>query len=323
MRPIRLALPALVLLLCALPAPAAQAAPARGGEWTAAPASGSGSAGARPCFYLEGAPGAVLQDTLALSNPSDAPLTLTLRAAAARNAADGNIAADDSPDPWIALAASEVRIPPHTRADVPFAVTVPPGAGPGDHPAALVATAAGRTQATRVQLRVSGPALSALTVEAVRVDTARGLIRYALVNRGSTTLAPRLALHADGVFGRALDRPAKALPVELLPGQRVELSEPWAHPPALDRVAVRLDVTAGGGARATARADAVFVSRGAVATAAPVLLGAAAGALHIVRRRRGRGSGPGWTARRRRGRAAAADEPAVPEPELAQTGAVQ
>lgn len=312
MRPIRLALPVTALLLCALSAPAAQAAPAASGDWTAAPASGGGtrpSADGRPCFYLEGAPGTVLEDTVSLSNPTGSPVTLKLRGAAAYNTATGAFAVRQAPDPWIALAAPEVKIPPHTRADVPFAVTVPVGAQPGDHPAALVATAGGREVGVRLQLRVSGPTLSALTVESVRVDKGRGLIRYALVNRGNTALTPRLALRADGVFGRALDRPARTLPVELLPGQRVELSEPWPHQPALDRVTVHLDVTADGGAHSTAEASAAFVPWGAVGGAGLALLAGAAGVLRLVRRR---GS-----------RVAEGPEPPVRERELAQTGARQ
>ncbi|MFE4871887.1 hypothetical protein [Streptomyces sp. NPDC056682] len=310
MRSIRLALPATALLLCALPAPAAQAAPATGGDWTAAPASGGGtrpSTDGRPYFYLEGAPGAVLEDKVSLSNPSGTPVTLKLRGAAAYNTANGSFAVREAPDPWIALAAPEVKIPPHTRADVPFAVTVPAGAQPGDHPAALVAAATGREVGVRLQLRVAGPTLSALTVESVRVDKGRRLIRYALANRGNATLAPRLALHADGVFGHVLDRPARTLPVELLPGQRVELTEPWPHPPALDRVTVRLDVTADGEARSTAAATATFVPWGAVAGTGLVLLGGAAAVLRLVRR----------------GRRAATAEVAAPERELAQTGALR
>ncbi|GGY30658.1 hypothetical protein [Streptomyces xanthochromogenes] len=312
MRPIRLALPAMALLLCALAVPAAEAAPTASGDWTAAPASGGGtrpSSDGRPYFYLEGPPGTVLQDTLSLSNPSDAPLTVKLRGAAAYNATNGDFAVRRTPDPWIALAAPEVRIPPRTRADVPFAVTVPSGAQPGDHPAALMADVGGRDVGVRLQLRVSGPTLSALTVESVRVDKAHGLIRYALVNRGNTALTPRLALRADGVFGRALDRPARALPVELLPGQRVELSEPWPQPPALDRVSVHLDVTADGGAHAAAGASATFVPWGAVAGAALVVLGGAATALRLVRRRRRRPGEP--------------VEMLAAERELAQTGALQ
>ncbi|MFI6688792.1 hypothetical protein [Streptomyces sp. NPDC050485] len=310
MRPIRLALPATALLLCALSVPAAQAAPAASGDWTAAPASGGGtrpSTDGRPCFYLEGAPGTVFEDKVSLSNPSGTPLTLRLRGAAAYNTANGSFAVREAPDPWIALAAPEVRIPPHTRADVPFAVTVPAGAEPGDHPAALVAAAGAREVGVRVQLRVAGPTLSALTVESVRIDKGRHLIRYALVNRGNATLAPRLAVRADGVFGRTLDRPAKALPVELLPGQRVELTEPWPHPPALDRVTVSLDVTAQGGAHSAAAATATFVPWGAVAGTALVLLAGGAAAFRLVRRRRRAGSG----------------EVPVVERELAQTGALR
>ncbi|MFG2723388.1 hypothetical protein ACGFW5_34570 [Streptomyces sp. NPDC048416] len=313
MRHIRPALPVLALLLCALPAPAARAAPPAGGQWTAAPASGGGtrpSAEGRPYFYLEGAPGTVLEDTLSLSNPSGAPLTLTLRGAAAYNTADGSLAVRRTPDPWIVLASPEVRIPPHTRADVPFSVTVPAGAQPGDRPAALTAALGGREVDIRLHVRVAGPTLSALTVESVRVDTSRGLIRYALVNRGNTALTPRLAVRADGVFGRALDRAPRLLPVELLPAQRVELTEPWPHPPALDRVDVRLDVTAGGGAHSSATAAASFVPWGAVAGAGLALLGGAAAAVRLVLRRR------------RASRAGSAETPA-PQRESAQTGARQ
>ncbi|MFE9374609.1 hypothetical protein ACFYM2_33235 [Streptomyces sp. NPDC006711] len=309
--PVPPVLAVLALLLCALSAPTARAAPPASEEWTAAPASGGGSrpsAGGRPCFYLEGAPGTVLEDRLSLTNPTGAPLKVALRGALAYNNADGSFGARATPDPWIALAAPDVRVPPDTRADVPFSVTVPAGARPGDHPAVLVAVAGGREVDIRLQVRVSGPTLSALTVESVRVDKRHHVIRYALVNRGNTALTPRLAVRGDGVFGRALDRAPRALPVELLPGQRVELSEPWPHPPALDRVEVRLDVTAGGGARSSATADVTFVPWGAAAGAGPVLLGGAAAA---------------WLAvlRGRRTRALMSPQTPEPERELAQTGA--
>ncbi|MFC0847957.1 hypothetical protein ACFH04_30225 [Streptomyces noboritoensis] len=284
-RPIRLAVLAAALALTALSASAAHAAD---GEWTAAPASGGGSrpsGDGRPYFYLEGAPGSVLEDRLSLTNPTARPLTLRLRGAAAYNTATGAFAVRPGADPWLALASAEVRIPPRTRADVPFAVTVPAGAAPGDHPAALVASGGGREVGVRVQVRVAGPVLPALTVEDVRVDKDRSLIRYALVNRGNTTLSPSLAVYADGLFGQPLRRPARPLPVELLPGQRVELTEPWRSPPALDRVEVRLTATAAGAARSEATASAVFVPWGPVAGAGCVAAGAGA-ALWIGRRRR-------------------------------------
>jgi hypothetical protein len=178
-----------------------------------------------------------------------------------------------------------VTVPARTRADVPFTVTVPEGVAPGDHPGAIVASAGGRTSAVRVELRVAGPALSALTVEHVTVRGGR--ISYELVNRGTTVLTPSLAVRADGLFGRVLDRAPRTLPLELLPGRRVRLSEPWPHHPALDAVDVKLTVTAAGGAHGFASAPARFVPWGAVCGAAAGLL-AAVGAGAAVRRRRRR-----------------------------------
>ncbi|GAA3099542.1 hypothetical protein GCM10020254_51240 [Streptomyces goshikiensis] len=129
---------------------------------------------------------------------------------------------------------------------VPFTVTVPPASPPGDHPAAVVATEAGREVGVRVHLRVGGPALAALTVEdvAVRGRGAGRVVSYTLVNRGNVTLAPRLAIRAEGRFGEVAGRAPRAVPVELLPGRRVTLTEPWPGAPVLDRVELTLTVTA-------------------------------------------------------------------------------
>lgn len=216
--------------------------------WSVVPAAG-GTAGGRPSVYAEGAPGTVLQDAVSVLNPGARPLTVRLRGADADDTADGGFTvrerpADAGAGAWIAFAGHadgrrtavrelSVRVPARTRADVPFTIGVPAGAAPGDRPGAIVASGGGRTSAVRVQLRVAGPALSALTVEHVRVGGGR--ISYELVNRGTTALAPRLAVHADGVFGTLLDRGPRALPVELLPGRRVTLHEPWTGPPRSTR----------------------------------------------------------------------------------------
>ncbi|MFD7666554.1 hypothetical protein [Streptomyces sp. NPDC059788] len=253
-----------------------------GGRWTAAPAPGGGarpSAQDRPYFYLEGPPGAVLDDRLSLTNPGAAPVTLRLHGGPTRSSG------------WLSTAAREVRVPPRTRADVPFTVTVPKDAAPGDHPAALVAEGGGRTAGVRVHLRVTGPALAALSVEDVAVERrgSAAVIRYVLVNRGNTTLAPRLAVRADGLFGPALRRAARALPVTLPPGRRVPLTEPWPDPPALDSVDVRLTVTAAGGAQGAAGATYTAVPWAAAALP-PVGLLAGAAVWRV--RRRGRVAEP-------------------------------
>ncbi|WP_244375826.1 hypothetical protein [Streptomyces ficellus] len=256
--------------VCAgLTAPAASAVPTTSASASASPAPGPVTAGGRPYLYLEGPPGTVLEDTLTLTNPGKAPLTLRLRATA----------------PWVTFAANPVTVPPRTRADVPFSVTVPPDAPPGDRTGTL---RAGDGVTVPVRLRVGGPRLAALTVEDVRVTG--DSIRYALVNRGNTVLAPRLAVRAEGLFGEVLRRAERPLRLELRPGRRAELTEPWPGPerPALDRVTVRLDATAGEGARGAAAATRTFVTPWAPAVPAAAV---AAGAVTWwTRRRRARGS---------------------------------
>ncbi|WP_406477017.1 hypothetical protein [Streptomyces sp. NBC_01615] len=298
--------------------------------WSVVPSTSTpDTAAGRPYVYAEGAPGTVLQDAVSVLNPGAEPLTVRLRGADADNTAGGGFTVrtkSTDTGAWIGFAQEtdgrraavrsvSVRVPAHTRADVPFTLSVPAGAAPGDHPGAIVASGGGRSAAVRVQLRVNGPTLSALTVEHVTVRGGR--ISYELVNRGTTVLTPKLAVHADGVFGALLDRAPRTLPVELLPGRRVTLSEPWHDTPALDAVDVRLTVTAAGGAHDTATASARFVPWGAVAGLGGGL--AVVGAWWAVRRHRRR-TGEGV---RRHGRRTA-DGGASEEPrtEVELTGAV-
>jgi hypothetical protein len=240
---------------------AAPPAVARPGGWSLAPLGGG-----RPAFYAEGVAGAVLRDTVAVTNPGRTPVAVRLRGTGV---------------PAV-FARGGLRIPARTRAEVPFTVTVPRDAGPGDRTGAIVARdERGRTATVPVRLRVGGPALAALTVEHLAVHADR--ITYELVNRGTTALAPRVAVCADGVFGRVLDRAPHTLPVRLPPGARRTFSEPWSDRPVLDEVRIRLTVTAGG-ARDTADASTAFVPWGAVAGGSAAV---AAGTAVLLRRRRG------------------------------------
>ncbi|KUL29011.1 hypothetical protein [Streptomyces regalis] len=246
----------LSLLTLLAAAPTATAAEA----WSVAP-----SGGGRPSFYAEGEPGTVLQDTVSVTNPGGEPVTVRLHGTGVP----------------IAFAKSPVRIPARTRAEVPFTVTVGEGTAPGDRSGEIVARDTdGRSRSVPLRLRVTGPELTALTVEhvAIRADG----IAYELVNRGTTTLVPRLAVRADGVLGRVLDRASRTLPVDLPPGSRTKLTEPWPDRPALDAVDVRLTVTGAGGARDTAEVSARFVPWGAVAGAGGA--SAVIGGFFVVRR---------------------------------------
>ncbi|MEV7524028.1 hypothetical protein [Streptomyces sp. NPDC091371] len=314
----------LLLAAAALFAVPAHTAAADEPGWTAEPAAGTaavGSGGARPYFYLSGPAGTVLEDRLALTNTTDRERTVTLRGADAYNTADGAFAVrpaqeSDGAGAWISFgAATTVKVPPRTRAVVPFTVTVPPASPPGDHPAAVVAAEGGHEVGVRVHLRVGGPTLAALTVEdvSVRGKGAAAVVAYTLVNRGNVALAPELSIRAEGRFGEVPGRGARTLPVELLPGQRVELTEPWPGAPVLDRVRLTLTVTAPGGARATAATSAWFLPWRLAGWLGGTLLALAAttpAALRLVRSRRTRTDQPTATT-------------PVPEPEYELTGAAR
>ncbi len=125
----------------------------------------------------------------------------------------------------------------------------------------------------------------------VRGRGARAEVAYTLVNRGNVVLVPELALHAEGILGPLPGRGPRALPVELLPGRRVRLTEPWPGAPVLDGVDLTLTVTAPGAAPATATASAWFAPRGTAARTGAGLIalgGLALAARRLVRARRPR-----------------------------------
>ncbi|MDN3023048.1 LPXTG cell wall anchor domain-containing protein [Streptomyces sp. S.PB5] len=248
--------PVLALALLTLLTATPSAAAADG--WSVAP-SGEG----RPAFYAEGEPGSVLQDTVALTNRTRRPVDIALRAEGAD----------------VTFADASVRLPPRTRTEVPFTVTAPDADGTAE---IVARDADGRTRRVDLHLRAAVPTVAALTVEHLAVHGDR--ITYELVNRGTTPLAPTVALRADGLFGRVLDRAPRTLPHPLAPGERRRLAEPWDRP-ALDSVEVRLTVTAAGGARDTASVTTGSGPWGAGVAGAAV---AAGGALFVVRRRRRR-----------------------------------
>ncbi|MFF4266997.1 hypothetical protein ACFY7Y_35470 [Streptomyces virginiae] len=332
---------AVVLLLAAATLYAAPARPAAADEpgWTAEPATGAAATAVRPSFYLAGAPGTVLEDRLALANTTDQERTITLRGADAYNTADGAFAVRPATPgagaaattgatgagSWISFgAATTVKVPPRTRALIPFTLTVPPASPPGDHPAAVIATEGGHEVGVRVHLRVGGPTLAALTVEdvAVRGRGAAAVIAYTLVNRGNVALTPELRVRAEALVGEPADPPrGRTPPIELLPGQRVELTEPWPGAPAFDRVRVTLTVTAPGGARAVATGSRWLVPWGLVGLLGGGLLGlgaTTAAALYLVR---GRRPEPGSPAPAPDGPSAAGPTPPAPHHEL--TGAAR
>ncbi|MHA6760427.1 WxL protein peptidoglycan domain-containing protein [Streptacidiphilus sp. PAMC 29251] len=230
----------------------------------------------RQYFYLEAAPGATVHDKVSVANLSDKPMTFQLYGADAYNTPrDGGFAlraADQKQTgvgAWTHLGSSTLTVAPHTRTDVPFTIKVPVGAEPGDHPGAVVAldtavegtstngnVAVGikRAVGARIYLRVTGPAVPAVSIKDVRIDRSaplvpglggsRATIHYTLLNQGNVTIHPKLALKATGwIGGTVLRTESTDLGVDLLPGQEVQLSAPWPHPPQFDHVSLTVSVS--------------------------------------------------------------------------------
>lgn len=318
----------------ALPASAPALAPAAdNGSWAVYPVPASKAKNAMPdreYFYLEAAPGATVSDTVSVFNTSDQPITFRLYGADAYNTPrDGGFALRSADQPqlgvgaWAHLKVNRLTVPAHHRADIPFTITVPKGAEPGDHPGAIVAldtatvgtssngkVAVGiqRAVGARVYLRVSGPAVPAVTVQDVSVSrkaplvpgigSSTATVHYTLVNRGNTTVHPTLALKASGWFGgTVLDSVPKDLGIDLLPGQSVTLTAPWPHPPQFDHVSLKLSI-AGTDISATAGTSFLAVPWflvGLVLVLTGLLFGA-----RWLRARRRRAHRGGWSWRRGR-----------------------
>jgi hypothetical protein len=228
------------------PTPAAHAAP--GGDaltWSVAPSGPKGPNG-RPALEYKLDPGATVTDHVAVTNHSKRPLTLRLYANDAFTTAGGGFdlhAANATPTDagsWIKPAQPTVTLPASSRIVVPFTLTVPADATPGDHAAGLVASLAdaGNDDAgkrvtvdhrvgARVYLRVTGPLRPALDVTDVQINTAtswnplslpRVTAAFTIKNTGNVRLTGRPSALIEGPFGLGARTATTTAIPEILPG---------------------------------------------------------------------------------------------------------
>ncbi|RSS47489.1 DUF916 domain-containing protein [Streptomyces sp. WAC07061] len=322
---VRSLLPALsaALVLAALLLPAAPARAADNGTWGVFPTPPAGaSVTDRAYFFHQGAAGTTVSDSATIVNSSDRELTFRVFATDAMNTPSGGAFAllpvqtrPKDVGAWVALAPgaeATVTVPPRGRKDVPFTVKVPQDAVPGDHVGGIVAlntevegvrkegkvqVGVQRQVGARMYFRVPGPLTPGLTVEDVRVTRgapllpwvkdARATVTYTLVNRGNVVVEPRVAVSAEGLFGRrVLNRPARDPKLVLLPGQRVELTEPWPDAPQLDWVSVKVRAGAAAHPDLAPEAGTDFVAVPWPAAGVLLVLAGAGTTLLVLRRRR-------------------------------------
>lgn len=262
-RPVRGARATLIALLVAAaallvgggPAAAADAAGPDDVTWTVRTASnGFGSDRTGYTYSIE--PGASVDDALVVANHGDEPLDLAVYAADGYTTESGQFDLL-TPDleqagigAWLVWGAGpgSVTVEPGASVELPFTVTVPDDATPGDYAGGVLTSltqadaaegiSVDRRLGIRVDLRVGGELAPSLAVEDVHVDHAGTLnpaaagdavVTYTLHNTGNTALSALQAVAVSGPFGvlRA-DAGEVDAPPPLLPGERWTVSVPVA-----------------------------------------------------------------------------------------------
>jgi hypothetical protein len=231
----------LAVLAPLLPAAPAAAAPTTV-SWTVQPATAAGPDGRR---WIEHTldPGRQITEHLAVRNLGDTSAVFTLSAADGYLTAKGRfnmLPADRTSvggGTWVSVP-ERVTVGAGKTVVVPFSITAPVGVTPGDHPAGIAASLAGRQGTVQVEsrvgfrlmLRASGALRPSVTADRITMGHARtwnpfrpGTVQvtYTATNTGNVRLDVPATAQVSSLIGA---RTAQAAAGELLPGGTREVS---------------------------------------------------------------------------------------------------
>ncbi|WP_291057646.1 hypothetical protein [Herbiconiux sp.] len=243
----RLVAAALVGLVLASGMVAASAAvPARADDTdgiSGSPSSDTGPDG-RSRFSYQVAPGQVLEDYYVLKNTGSTAQVMKVFATDAYNTDDGSyglLDTDATPTGagnWVAFDGGqkvlEIPLDPGAQQVVPFSITVPADAAPGDHAAGIVisvTTAEGqilvdRRVATRLYVRVPGDLQPALTISSIAADyqgefnpfDGHTTITFTVKNSGNVALGAEMVAGVNTYLGIGTGEQTRQELAEMLPG---------------------------------------------------------------------------------------------------------
>ncbi|MFD4957661.1 WxL protein peptidoglycan domain-containing protein [Microbacterium sp. NPDC058389] len=313
---------ALVALALALPAaPASAATDGAAGtddvNWTVRTESNNfGSDRTSYGYTID--PGGSVTDGIVVANHGQEPVDLKVYAADGFTSEDGAlslvVAGEESTavGAWISADEESVTVGPGETASIPFTVSIPDDATPGDYAGGIVTSLTvpdaetgvnvDRRLGIRVDLRVGGELAPSLAVEDLSVSWNGGLnpfaggdatVTYTLHNTGNAAIAAATAAKVGGVFGLlAVDAPAADAVPELLPGESLTQTVVVPDVPALFALIGSTTVTPLVTDAAGSRSPIAEVSASAVGLAVPwmllIILALVAAAVVLVLRRRGR-----------------------------------
>lgn len=273
--------------------------------WSVQPSTPDGPDG-RTEFDYQAAPGSTISDWVSVSNFSTGPATFRVYGAdattdyatasftligAQQASTDlgawtsidsaGAVCARTKDDAEAACAAGlgvQITLEPGNRADIPFTVTVPSDATPGDHAAGIVASfeqtatdASGsavqvnQRVGTRIYLRVDGPLAPAIGVTGVvsgydgswnPFGTGTGRIGFDVANTGNVRLSATPTVQLTGPFGIDLGTVAMEPVRDIVPGGTAHVEASFPDVPPLLLLFADISVAPSAPAGATAAADA-------------------------------------------------------------------
>ncbi|MGA3526590.1 WxL protein peptidoglycan domain-containing protein [Melissospora conviva] len=297
-------------------APLAPAHAAGNGEWAVTPTPPKKPSPApRQYFFLDARPGTTITDSVRIQNLTKESKTFEVYGADAYNTErDGGFGLRTKIQThigigiWTKLPVEAVTVPPRRQADVPFTITVPPNATPGDHVGGIVVleaepkgqverdgvnVAIQRAVAARVYLTVAGPVVPGLAVSELEAHrptpllptVGDGTIDYRIENTGNTHIAPKITITSSGLFGHEVRQTTPLPQLDLIPGASVQMTGKLAGIWPVDLVKVTVEAEGSEGISAS-RTDRELVVAWPVLLL--LLLIAAATAWWIQRRRRAR-----------------------------------
>jgi hypothetical protein len=213
--------------LSGLLAPSALAADV---PWTVKPAANQFGADRESYGYTLN-PGGTLEDGIVVVNGGPTPLHLAVHAADGVTSPQGRFelvtkdTASKGVGAWVRPGQADVTVGAGESAEVPFAITLPKDAAPGDYAGGIVTSAAGQRAGIQIRLRVGGALKPSLSVEHVHVDTST--VTYTIHNTGNAILTARQTVKVSGPFGR-WKAEAGRIPntPPLLPGESWKVSAP-------------------------------------------------------------------------------------------------
>jgi hypothetical protein len=204
----------------------------------------------RSGFTYSATPGARLTDYVAVSNVGETPLNLRVYASDAFNTPEGGfdlLASTGKPvdiGAWAKSIKDAVTVPARSVMIVPFSLTIPANASPGDHAGGIVAaltteqTAANGQKVAveqrvgaRIYLRVTGDLHPRMSITDLAADYSgnflgRGdaTLSYTVRNIGNTRLTGAQWAKVSTPWGSSVDAPALPRIGELLPGGSIRMT---------------------------------------------------------------------------------------------------